>query len=221
MDMTYLAIDSDVELAHSEAAVWKATRGIGMERVDNMTEGIKKLLSGKYLYVGINSDAVDCMALLRTMRNVTNTPILIATGNFITDDEVAAMGMGADLYARWHETTEDNIASVLAHVTRIVEQRTAPLPPSNVIVCKNMLLAPFQQSVFVGNHKLDLTAKEFNVKLVLSRVFRIIFIIFSITKIKHKNSIKYSNYNSHHRNIKLYVKKFHQNTFLVEISFIL
>ena len=99
MNMIYLAVDSDVGLANSEAAVWKTTRGIGMERVDNMTEGIEKLLSNEYLYIGINSDAVDFMPLLRTMRSVTHTPILIVTGNFNTDDEVAALEAGADLYS--------------------------------------------------------------------------------------------------------------------------
>jgi len=161
--MIYLAVDSDVGLANSEAEVWKTTRGIGMERVDNMTEGIEKLLSNEYLYIGINSDAVDFMPLLRTMRSVTHTPILIVTGKFDTDDEVAALEAGADLYARWHKTTEGNIASVLAHITRITDQRRTPPPPSNVIVCKKLLIAPLQQSVFIGDNKIDLTVKEFDV----------------------------------------------------------
>jgi len=82
-----------------------------MERVDNMTEGIEKLLLNEYLYVGINSDAVDFMPLLRTMRSVTHTPLLIVTGNFKTEDEVAALERGADLYARWHQTTEGSLGS--------------------------------------------------------------------------------------------------------------
>jgi DNA-binding response OmpR family regulator len=75
--------------------------------------------------------------------------------------------MGADLYARWHETTEGNIASVLAHVTRLSEQKISPISSSNVIVNKNLLIAPKQQSVFIGNSKLDLTAKEFDVLALL------------------------------------------------------
>jgi len=132
-----------------------------------MTEGIEKLLFNEYLYVGINSDAVDFMPLLRTMRSVTHTPLLIVTGNFKTEDEVAALERVADLYARWHQTTEGNIASVLAHVTRIAEQRTTPLPPSNVMVDKMLLIAPLQQSVFIGNIQLDLTVKEFDILYML------------------------------------------------------
>jgi len=77
MSLKYLAVDSDIELAESEAVGW-AKRGIVMNRVDNMTDGIKMLMTDEYLYVGINDDAVDFMPLLRTMRSITSTPILIA-----------------------------------------------------------------------------------------------------------------------------------------------
>jgi DNA-binding response OmpR family regulator len=161
--MKYLAVDSNIELANSEAAVW-AERGISMDRVDNMTEGIEKLMYRDYLYVGINSDAVDFMPLLSTMRGVTNTPILIVTSNFTTETEVAALENGADLYARWHENAEGNVASVLAHISRIAKRDT---PPCKVMVHRNLLLAPSQRSVFVGNERIDLTRLEFDVLLFL------------------------------------------------------
>jgi hypothetical protein len=82
MNMVYLAVDSDSALAETENKIWKSTLGIGMVRVDTMTEGIKALQSSSYLYVGINSDVVDFMPLLKTMRSVTKTPIFIATSNY-------------------------------------------------------------------------------------------------------------------------------------------
>jgi DNA-binding response OmpR family regulator len=162
MNIKYLAVDSDIELAESEAAVWKETRGIGMERVDNMTEGIQKLLTGEYLYVGINGDAIDFMPLLQTMRSVTNAPILIAVNSFTTEAEVAALENGADLYARWHKDTKGNIASVLAHITQLSTRGKIPRPSSKVIVYDDLLIAPLQRRVFVGNEKIDLTRQEFD-----------------------------------------------------------
>lgn len=54
MNIKYLAVDSNVQLANSEAVVW-LQRGIEMERADNIREAIQKLsINDEYLYVGIN-----------------------------------------------------------------------------------------------------------------------------------------------------------------------
>jgi DNA-binding response OmpR family regulator len=167
MGMKYLAVDSDIELAESEAAVWEAERGIGMDRVDTMTDAIDKLRNNDYLYVGINSDAVNYMPFLFAMRYMTSVPILIATKNFRTENEVDALLKGADLYARFHETTNCNIASVLAHITRLAMRTKAPHQQSKTIVYKDLLVVPFQRSVFVGNDKRDLTRQEFDLLYAL------------------------------------------------------
>ena len=87
MSIRYLAIDSDIELANSEAVAW-AKHGIEMDRVDNMVEAIQRLMyNDDYIYIGINSDAVDCMPLLSMMASITNTPILIATSTFTMDKQ--------------------------------------------------------------------------------------------------------------------------------------
>ncbi len=155
--MKYLAVDSDVALANYEACAW-AKRGIGMERVHDMTDGIKKLLTGEYLFVGINDDAVDFMPLLLTMGSVTNIPILIVTSSFDTATEVAALGNGADLYARWHKTSEENVASVLAHIAKKTAKKT---PVQKVLVHNNLLLSPLQRCVFIKNERIDLTPHEY------------------------------------------------------------
>lgn len=157
-----MAIDSDIDNADYYVTEW-AERGVSMDRVDNMTEGIEKLLSDKYIFVGINGDAVDFMPLLNTMRSVTYTPIMIVTGDFTTEKEIAALDSGADLYARWHNSPEGNVSSVLAHITRLAVRSQMPPPDSKIIVYKKLLIAPLQQSVFIGNNKLDLTSKEFDV----------------------------------------------------------
>jgi two-component system alkaline phosphatase synthesis response regulator PhoP len=161
MKLKYLTVDSNAQLAERESAVWVKTRNIGMVRVENMTEGINNLLSRKeYLFVCINGDDVDFLPLLKVMRNTTIIPILITTGNFTTKMEVAALANGADLYCRWHETTEDNISSVLAHVQRISEQRNRV---QKVLINKKLLIVPslYQLGVYIGNNNIPVTLQEF------------------------------------------------------------
>lgn len=166
MEIKCLAVDSDIENADLHVLEW-AEHNVKMDRVDNMMEAIEMLLSNDYIFVGINGDATNFMPLLSTMRSVTNTPIMIVTGNFTTENEIAALDNGADLYARWHNNPQGNVESVLAHITQLVVRSHMPRPASNVIVYKKMLIAPLQHGVFVGNEKIELTLKEFDVLYML------------------------------------------------------
>ena len=164
MNIKYLAVDSDIELAESEAVGW-AKRGIIMDRVDTMSEAIKRIvLMNEYLYVGINSNVVNFMPLLETMRSVTKTPILIATSNFTTDKEIAALRKGADLYARFHTDTEgnirneDNIESVLAWVDSVNKRVSTS---NEVLFHGDILLSYDFRAVFINDTEIDLTKKEF------------------------------------------------------------
>lgn len=155
--MKYLAVDSDIEFANRAAAVWKQ-KGIEMDRVNNMTEAITKLVNGDYLYVGMNGDVVNFMPLLRTMSTMTSIAILIGTGHFDTQTEVDAMHNGADLYARWHDTDEENVASVLAHIEKKSQQR---ITLQKVVINGSVILSPFLRTVFVKDRSVELTPLEF------------------------------------------------------------
>ena len=163
MSVKYLAVDSEVQLAESEAAAW-SRRGILMERADSMTEAIQKLQTKEnYLYIGINDDAVDFMPMLNLMRCVTNAPILIATGSFSTEKEVEALSNGADLYARWHMTPEKNIASVLAHVSRTASRAQKRLHIPHILVCGNLIVFTDYKMVFCNDKEVSLAAKEYGI----------------------------------------------------------
>jgi DNA-binding response OmpR family regulator len=157
--INYLAVDSNDALAEFEAAGW-AKRGIGMERVDDMTDAIKMLTREEYLYIGINGDAVDYLPLLRTMRSLTDIPILIATNNFTTKKEVDALRNGANLYARFHENNEGNIDSVIVHIMSLTEGKK---PPRKVLIYNDLLIVPAFYQVFVKNTEVMLTKKEFDI----------------------------------------------------------
>ena len=159
--MKCLAVDSDFDIASSYVKEW-AKRGIKMDCANDMSEAIYKLQSFKpneYIFVGINGDAIDYLPLLSTMRSITNTPIMIATSHFTTEKEIEALSNGADLYARWHNSPEDNVSSVLAHIARITKRNDVV---DNVLIHNNIILAPSQHYAFIGNNPLDLTPHEFD-----------------------------------------------------------
>ena len=164
MSLKCLAVDSDFDTSSKYVLEWER-RGVSMDCANNMIEAIQMLQSGnEYIFVGINGDVIDFMPLLNTMRSVTNTPILIATGDFTTEKEIAALEEGADLYARWHSTPEDNVSSVLAHIARKTMRNAAI---GNVLIYKNLLIAPTQRIVFIDNTKIDLTRREYDLLFYL------------------------------------------------------
>lgn len=164
MNVKCLAVDSDFDTSNKYVLEW-ARRGVDMDCANDMLEAIKMLQSGgDYIFIGINADVINFMPLLSTMRSITNTPILIVTGDFTTEKEIAALEEGADLYARWHGSTEDNVSSVLAHIAR---KTTRKATPKKVITYKNLLVAPALREVFINNEKIKLTRHEYDVLFFL------------------------------------------------------
>jgi len=159
MTIKCLAVDSDFDIASCYVMEW-ANRGVSMDCAGNMTDAIQKLQNNKYIFVGINGDAIDFMPLLSTMRSTTNTPIMIATSSFTTEKEIAALGSGADLYARWHKSPKDNVSSVFAHISRKAERKDDMY---KVLIYNDLLVSPLQRKVFIGNTRLDLTRQEFDI----------------------------------------------------------
>jgi DNA-binding response OmpR family regulator len=166
MGIKILGIDRDINRINTHAAIF-AERNIGTDRVDTMSEGVVLLLSNKYLFIAINSDTVDFMPMLGSMRSMTNTPIMVMTGSFTTEKEVAALEHGADLYARWHETPEGNIASVMAHIGRTAKRGKEKKSPPRVIICGNMLIMADHKMVFCKDAEIAFTSKEYGVLLLM------------------------------------------------------
>ena len=163
MSLKCLAVDSDLDIAGFYIKEW-AERGIIMDRVDTMTEAIVKLMHDDYIFVGINGDATDFMPFLKEMRSVTDIPIMIVTSNFDTQTEIEALNNGANLYARWHDTPEDNVSSVLAHIARMTDDKPAT---RKIMYYNGLLISLIHRSVFVGKEQKYLTRQEYDLLLYL------------------------------------------------------
>ena len=126
-----LAVDSDIENAKLFVFEW-AEHNIKMDRSADMTEAMEYLSSNDYIFVGINGDTVDFMPLLKEMRSMTDTPILIIAQDFTTEAEIATLENGADLCIRLENKLSGNVTPVLAHITRISERAKHYEPLTNI-----------------------------------------------------------------------------------------
>jgi DNA-binding response OmpR family regulator len=153
-------VDTDIGIGNIYNEIM-VKRNFEIERAATMIEAIQKLsIFNKYLFIAINSDTIHFMTLLPTLRWVTNDPILIGTSDFIIKIEIEAMDKGADLYARWNENPEDNVASCLSHVNRKTERNKTPI---KIVSYGNLLLNPSFREVFIETTEVKLNRKEFDI----------------------------------------------------------
>ncbi|MDL2272965.1 response regulator transcription factor [Oscillospiraceae bacterium OttesenSCG-928-G22] len=166
MSFPILAVDRDAELFRRENAGWKQ-RGIEGVRVDSMSEALEELGKGAFLFVAINADNIGYLPMLPVMRELTTTPIFIITANFTINEQVRALHSGADVYAPFQGSVEDNIMSALALLHRYGEQGKRPRRQSKAIPYRKLLVLPGLAQVFCGDVEVPFTPKEYNIFLYL------------------------------------------------------
>jgi hypothetical protein len=120
--LMYMAIDKNAELHDKEKRVW-LERGVADVRVDSMAEGIDQALQNEFLFIAINADTIDYLAELPILRDVTSSPILIATSDYSMDEQVLALQQGADSFGGLSET-EQNMRMVSSILMRINERES-------------------------------------------------------------------------------------------------
>ena len=159
MSIPILVIDKDQTINARESAGWKR-RGIDCLRVESMRQGIEKLLRGTFRFVAINADNISYLPLLPVMREASATPIFIITSNFSIQAQVEALHAGADVYAPFQNSVEDNILSALALLHRHSEQRQRTDKP---IICRDLVIDLNLYAAFIAESKLDLSPLNFKI----------------------------------------------------------
>lgn len=164
----YVSIEKNIEGFEFYKALWNM-RGIVGIRADTMTEGIQKSieieksLTDELYFIDIVADDIDYMPQLRILSAETQAPILIATSKYTEAEHHEALNSGADFFGGYCDNHEQNIVAVVSVINSIDRRARKAKTPSQVMVYKNLLVAPTQRVVFVGDSEIDLTRREFDV----------------------------------------------------------
>lgn len=108
---------------------------------------------------------IDGLDVARTVRRISNVPIVMLTGRGDESDRVAGLELGADDYVTKPFSPKELVARVRA-VLRRTELRSAP---ADVIRAAEVVLDVPRMSVRVGDRPVDLTATEFQLVATLAR----------------------------------------------------
>jgi DNA-binding response OmpR family regulator len=157
-----LAVDRDETICARERDGWNR-RGIDVVQVESMCDALSEAGRNMFLFVAINADNIDYMAMLPALKDAAEAPIFIITSKFNIRDQVEALHNGADVYAPFHSRVEDNIMSTLALLRRYEEQGQPFNRQSKVVTHRRLQIMPKIRQVLCDEKELALTKTEFDI----------------------------------------------------------
>ena len=104
---------------------------------------------------------MDGLTVCARLRVASSVPILILTARDAVPDRVKGLDAGADDYVVKPFNFDELLARIRAHL-----RRRAPAADQEVLRFADLTLNPNTHEVFRGSHKVELTAREFEVLLL-------------------------------------------------------
>lgn len=158
-DETNLARFIELELKFQDFDVEKAING---------EEGLEKALENEYDLILLDwmLPGMQGIDILRELRKTSVTPVIMMTAKEGVENEIEGLDTGADAYI----TKPFEIDQLLAHV-RAVLRRTEKEDEAadGIIHYQDITIYTNRYEVFVGEEKVELTKKEYDLLLLFIR----------------------------------------------------
>ena len=141
-------------------------QGFVVEACDNGTEGYALALERTYdvVVLDIMVPGMDGLAILKGLRGAEHTvPVILLTARNELDDRLAGLNLGADDYIAKPFYVEELVARIHAVVRRTSGER------QNLLAVGPLRLDRITLDVTCGGHRVELTAREFNLLEYLMR----------------------------------------------------
>ena len=160
-----LVIEDSADIAR---LVMLNLRGKQME-VDHAADGstgLDRALTGRYdlVILDLMLPGIDGLDICRTLRNEkVYTPVLMLTARTSELDRVLGLEVGADDYLTKPFSVPELVARVNAMLRRSDHYQSAPASrPARPLQFGELCLDPEQRQVQLGEDRIELTAKEFD-----------------------------------------------------------
>jgi len=157
--MKLLIIEDDLTLAKNLKQVL-IKDGFAVDTSDTQEDGLAQTEINEYdcVVLDINLPDGSGFDLLKELRKAENkTPVIIVTARGQTEDKIKGLNLGADDYVPKPVDSNELTARIRAVIRR---NSQSALP---VLTIGDLAVKPAEHAASVGNHTLDLTAKEFAV----------------------------------------------------------
>ena len=143
---------------------------------DNGSRACERLAREEYdiVLLDVMLPGLDGFSVCRKVREFSQVPIIMLTARDDIEDKVQGLDIGADDYL----TKPFAIKELLARIRLILRRKSVAQekeePRGEVLQVKNLKIIPAQYEVIVGNTKVSLTKKEYDLLEYLVRNKRVV-----------------------------------------------
>ena len=163
-----LIIEDEVSIAELEKDYLELSGFEVVMKCDG-TEGLKEALDNEYnlILLDIMLPGTDGFEILKKVREVKDTPILMVTAKKEDIDKIRGLGLGADDYITKPFSPSELVARVKAHLSRY-ERLTGAEGKGSEIVIRGLKIDKAARRVWVDGVEKQFTTKEFDLLTFLA-----------------------------------------------------
>jgi two-component system alkaline phosphatase synthesis response regulator PhoP len=142
--------------------------GLGVTGFDDAVSMLEHLakITPDIIVLDIMLPTMDGLEALRRIKAKTETsgiPVILLTAKSSEIDKVAGLDLGADDYI----TKPFGVLELMARVRAVLRHGSASHDAAEVLECKGLLLDTARHEVYLGEKKIELTLKEFDLLKML------------------------------------------------------
>ncbi len=163
-----LIIEDEISIAELEKDYLELS-GFEVVLKNDGTSGLAEALENEYnlIILDIMLPGVDGFEILKQVREVKDTPILMVTAKKEDIDKIRGLGLGADDYITKPFSPSELVARVKAHLSRY-ERLTGSEARSNEITIRGLKIDKTARRVWVDGVEKQFTTKEFDLLTFLA-----------------------------------------------------
>jgi DNA-binding response OmpR family regulator len=163
-----LIIEDDKSIAELERDYLEID-GFSVEIALTGTEGLNKALQDEVdlVLLDLMLPGTDGFQICKAIRSEKDIPILMVSAKKEDIDKIRGLGLGADDYIVKPFSPSELVARVKAHLARY-DRLIGKEVPNDGILIRGLQIDKASRRVFVNNHEVSLTAKEFDLLTFLA-----------------------------------------------------
>ncbi|HEY5562044.1 MAG TPA: response regulator transcription factor [Clostridiaceae bacterium] len=132
--------------------------------------GLKRALANDYslIILDLMLPKIDGFQICKEIRNVKDIPIILVSAKKEDIDKIRGLGLGADDYITKPFSPGELVARVKAHLNRYDRLIGSNDHPNDEIKIRGLRVDKISRRVFVNDHEVILTTKEFDLLYFLA-----------------------------------------------------
>ncbi len=164
-----LIIEDDSSIAELERD-YMEINGFAVDIESSGDSGLSAALNRDYdlVILDLMLPRIDGFEICRQLRTVKDIPILMVSARKEDIDKIRGLGLGADDYIIKPFSPGELVARVKAHLARYERLRGSTVAKNEEIRIRGLHIDKTSHRVYINNGEVNLTAKEFDLLVLLS-----------------------------------------------------